>query len=264
MRRPTGPPCSMWLPIGLLMLGSCATVEPGHAAVVTSATSGMRDEPLGEGVTWVGPLAQVDTFDLRAQERNEDLIGIGADGVPVQANASVVTWHLVRDELAAFDRLVGPDPYDRTIRPIVQWAVRQVVAHWTAYELIDSRNRPRIQHDITALARERLRPLHIQLDEVFIRQLALPSKPLDDEVLATARLEQDVLAVPHRLELARGRADERREQGRAAATAHGVVAPTLNAATLADAARRAWSDLLASPSTEVEVVRGGTRVEIIP
>lgn len=245
-------------------LASCATVDAGHAAVVTSATRGVRPQPLGEGVTWVGPLAQVDTFDLRAQERTEDLIGIASDGAPVQANASIVTWHLIRDELVAFDREVGPDPYPRIIRPVVQWAVRQVVARFTAYDLIDSRNRPRIQREITELAARELRPLHVQLDEVFVRQLAVPSGPFQQQVLATGRLEQEVLALPHELELARGRADVRRDQARATAAAHALVAPTLTPPTLADAARRAWSDLLTSPSTQVEVVPDGSPVEIVP
>lgn len=257
--RPLGTLCC-----AVLALTSCATVEPGHAGVETTATHGVKRELLGEGVTWVGPLAQVDTFDLRAQERNEDLVGIAADGAPVQANASVVTWHLVRDELVAFDREVGPQPYERIIRPVVQWAVRQVVARWTAYDLVDSRNRPRIQGDVTALAARELRPLHVQLDEVFIRQLAVFSAPFEQEVLATGQREQEALAIPDALELARGRAEERRERARAIASAHALVAPTLDPRTLADAERRAWSDLLVSPSTEVQVVTPGSPVEIMP
>ena len=237
----------------LLAAGSaCATVPPGYAGVVTTP-SGVRSEPLTEGVSFIGPWSQADLFDLRAQERKENLRGVAADGAPVQANASVVTWHIIPEEVVAFDREVGPHPYSRLIRPVVQAAVRRVVARYPAFDLMDTRNLPSIQKEITELAAEATRPMHIQLDEVYLRSLTVVSAPLTAAILETSRLEQRVLAMRHEVEVARSQAEVLREEARALAGANTELGRTLTPQAIADSAQRAWARLLASPHTSVVV-----------
>jgi len=239
-----------WATLGLALTSACATVPPGYSAVVTGP-SGVWTSPVNEGVSFIGPWSQSDLFDLRAQERNEDLRGIAADGAPVQANASVVTWHLVPEELVAFDREVGPHPYSRIIRPIVQAAVRRVVARYPAFQLMDTRNLPAIQKQITELAAPDVRRMHIQLDQVYMRSLTVASAELNAAIVETSRLEQQVLAMQHEIEIARRQADVRREEARALATANLELEHSLTPAVIADSAERAWSHLLASPRTSV-------------
>ncbi len=236
----------------LTLTAACVTVPAGHGAVVTTP-GGVRPTPLTEGVSFIGPWSQADVFDLRAQERNEDLRGLAADGAPVQANASVVTWHLVPGELVAFDREVGPHPYSRLIRPIVQAAVRRVVARYPAFELIDTRNLPAIQREITELAAKQIRPMHVELEAVFMRSLVVASPALAAAIVDTSRVEQRVLAMPHKIEVARGQADVLREQGRSQAATNAALAPTLTPQGVADAEQRAWTRLLVSPNTQVIV-----------
>lgn len=248
--------------LGALLLSACATVPPGYGAVVTSAFGHMK--PLEEGVSWAGIGAQVDVIDLRQQEVNEDLRGVAADGAQVHANASVVTWHVIPQELVAFDREVGPLPYDRLIRPVVQAAVRRVVAGYSSFALMDTRNVPEIQARVLAIGREPLRRMHVQLDAVFMRSLTAISQPLEREIEATSTEEQVALTAPQLLELARQHADERRERGGAIARAHELVAPTLTPSTLEDARRRAWDALLTSPSTHVIAAETPAVLEIAP
>jgi regulator of protease activity HflC (stomatin/prohibitin superfamily) len=248
----------------IALTSACATVPPGYGAVVTLPW-GIRSAPLTEGVSWVGPWSTTDLLDLRAQERNEDLRGLAADGAPVQANASVVTWHLVPGELVAFDREVGPGAYPRVIRPIVQAAVRRVVAGYPVFELMDTRNLPRIQKAITDLAAGPLREMHIQLDSVFLRSLLPTSDALNAAIVDTSRLEQHVLALPHEIEVARSQAQVRREQGLAQKTADRDLDPTLTSKVIADARQRAWTALLVSPATSVFVSPESVpRIEVSP
>ncbi len=235
------------------LAAGCVTIPPGHAAVITPPWGGTDPKPAPEGVAWVGPLGQVDVLDLRSQERNEDLRGVAADGATVEANASVVTYHLIPDELVAFDEELGPEPYDRIIKPIVQAAVRQVVARYTAVEIIDTTNVPAIQAAVTELAGRQLRPMHVQLDMVFMRSLTVRSGPFYEEVLATGREEQLALTAPQLLAIARQRADVLREDGRSLSASHAILAPTLTTPQLEDQATRAWSALLLSPNTAVVV-----------
>jgi hypothetical protein len=95
-------------PIALVSFAACATVPSGGAGVVLGIR-GVEPEPLGEGIHFVGPLAAVEPYELRAQERNEDLEALSADGMVMDARASVMTFHPAQGEVVALAREIGPD-----------------------------------------------------------------------------------------------------------------------------------------------------------
>jgi hypothetical protein len=220
--------------------------------VLVTARRGVQPVPLGEGMHIIPLLARVDLYDLRGQERDEDLVAIAADGAPVEARASLVTFHVAPAELAAVDREIGPDYYNVIVRPIVRATVRRVVAGYDSFQLRDMTAVRALQGHASELAAERMRPYHVLLDAVDLRTLAVTASPrLQGQILETGVLEQRVLATPQRLELARRQGDARREEGRAIAHAHELVAPTLTPNVLADEARRATDRLLIAPATTV-------------
>jgi len=234
-----------WLP-------ACATVPPGQAGVLLRA-SGVAGEPLDEGVHFIGPLARVELYDLRAQEHNEDLTALSADGAMLEARASVLTFHPMPGQLVALAREVGPNYYEVLIRPLVRSTVRRVLAGLRADQL-DTAGIIGAEREITRLTAERLDSHHIVFDAISLRTLGLlPSSAAYRAVVDTAVKEQEVLAQRQREQLARQRADEGRERARGVAGAHALLAPTLSPAALAEAASRAWARLLTAPATRVEV-----------
>jgi hypothetical protein len=228
--------------------------------------SGVQLQALEEGAHAISPLSRVDLFDLRGQEKTEDLLALSADGAPVQARASLVTYHLVKEELAAVDREVGPDYYRVIVQPIIRSTVRLVLAAYPAAHLSSS-NIAAAQQEITRLAALRLRPYHILLDALDLRTLAVVVSPRAyAQVLDRGVLEQQVLAVPQKLEVTRQRAAALKESARAVATAHALYGPTLRPDVLYDTATRAESRLLTSPWTQVVVVDPSQpyRLEVVP
>jgi regulator of protease activity HflC (stomatin/prohibitin superfamily) len=265
----------MLLPRGVLTGGfivvvlattGCATIAPGHAGVLTTARAGVQPQPLGEGMHLVSPLSRVDDFDLRAQERNEDLIATSSDGVPIQARTSLVTYSIVPGELVALDRELGPGYYDVIVRPIVRSTVRRVLGAYRA-DALDTPTIRQLQAEATALAAARMRPYHVILEAIDMRTLQpIYSAASYQPILDAGVLEQQVLATPQKLEVARRRGDERREQARAIANGHARVAPTLTPLVLDDERRRAEEMLLAAPSTTVITIDRShpTTVEVAP
>jgi len=216
-----------------------------------------RETVLGEGAYVIPPLSQVELYDLRAQEHDEDLVGITSDGVPLEARTSLVTYSIAPGELAALDHEVGRDYYEVVVKPLVRSTVRRVLSGYRADEL-DPATLVAVQRQITVLAAERLRPFHILLDSIDLRTLAIVmSEESYRTVLDVGVLEQRLLAQPQRLEVARQRGEERRARARAIAAANAHLAPTLTPEVLKDDAVRATSALLSSPSTHV-VVEDGT------
>ena len=251
----------------LIAAGSgCASVPPGYGAVLVTASGGVQSPALTEGIHVLPPLAHVDLYNLRGQERTEDIAAIAADGAPVQARASLVTYHVADCELPDLDRQVGPDYYQVIILPIVRSTVRRVIAQYPSSELSTPTIRV-AQSQIARLAAERMRPFHIILDSLDLRTLAvLLSEHAYAAVMDTGVLEQRLQETPQTLEVARRRGEVLREKARSIAGAHELVAPTLTANVLADDRLRAFSTLLTSPTTRVVVGAKGrsNRLEIEP
>ena len=249
-----------WLVLALVAVGGCATIPSGSAAVVMTPNG--RVAVLGEGAHVLSPLSHVELYDLRAQERDEDLVGITSDGVPVAARASLVTYAIAPNELAALEREIGRGYYDVVIRPVIRSTVRRVLSAYRADEL-DAPTIIEAQRRISELAAERLRPHHIVLDSIDLRTLAvMMSQESYRAVVDLGVLEQQLLAQPQTLEVARQRGEARRQRARSIASAHAQVAPTLTPAVLADEASRAAAALMSSPSTRVLVDDGSQPIAL--
>ena len=234
----------------------CATVPPGAGGVLWSPGSGVQPEPLGEGQHFIGFGAAVDVYDLRAQERNEDLVGVTADGAPVEAGASVVTFHLVAQELPALDREIGPAYYPTVIAPLVRATARRILSRLTSAELTTTNIRA-AQEWMRELLVPALRPMHIVLDDVVFRRVTLTSKAAYAAVLETGELEQAAIEARADIAAAYTRAEERRARAQGIAAQMSTVAPSLTRQSLEEARIRARERLLTSPSTSVLVRPGG-------
>jgi regulator of protease activity HflC (stomatin/prohibitin superfamily) len=213
----------------------------------------------------LAPWNHIDGYDLRGQEHDEDIWALTADGAPVEARASLVTCHPIPDQLVQLDREVGTDYYRVLVRPIVRSTVRRVLAGYQASQITSS-NILLAQKQITNDAALKLQLVHVVLDSVDLRTMVVRLQGFYDKVLETGAIEQDVLAGPARLELARRRAEAHREDAASIEKAHARIAPTLTARLLRDEARRAEARLLSSPGTTVVVASPGepVRLEVAP
>lgn len=251
MRSPT-----ILLPVMLAAVAlaspACATVESGQVAVVTAGSNG-APTVLGEGLHALSPLDSVETYQTRLQERTERMVALSADGAPIVAGASVLTFHLVQSEIVALSREIGPDYYQRILRPTLQAATMQVFSRIRAANLTTPYLRA-AELQIAALARPTLSRSHIALESVVLRDVRAVAPLTYAKIVAAADLEQVLQAMTHRLELARRQAANRREQAHGEADALRAVAPTLSPLIVEDIRIRAWNELLRSPETTIHLV----------
>ena len=234
-----------------LLSAACASVPSGRRAVVVSALG--RTRTLEEGSAFVGPLSQVQIYDVRATEHDEDLTALTAEGVAIFAGSSLVTYRLAPDELAALNRETGPDYYRILVLPLIRSTVRRVFAAYRWDEL-DSDGILRAQKEISEDAARRLGPFHIVLESVAIRGVTLASPLANAAVTGIAVEEQRALARRQQVVIAARRADALRQEGRGTDASLAVIAPTLTQEELADDGQRAWARLLAAPNSRIVVV----------
>jgi regulator of protease activity HflC (stomatin/prohibitin superfamily) len=242
----------------------CATVPPGQGAVVLGP-SGVRPEPLTEGVSSIPWFGSVSLYDLRQQQLTVRFHALTSDGGLVTASASVVTYRIVPEELVALARETGPDYGQILVRPEAEAAVRAVVGGLPADEL-DSDHILLAQAEITRRAAARLRPYHVLLESVDLRTLQVVAPLAQLEVARALVLEQRLLTAPRELEIAQKKADALREEARGLADQLEAIAPSLSPQTLEDRRRRAWDGLLRAPSSSVVVEAAGlpAALEVAP
>ena len=226
------------------------SVPSGHRAVVLSPGGLVRT--LDEGFFPISALSQSEVYDVRAQERTEDLVALTADAAPVAARSSLVTYSLVPDELEALDRETGPDYDAVVVRPLLRSVVRRVLAG-ERWDQLDSDGILAAQKEITNETAMLLRPFHIILESVVIRGVFVDLPLTNASIEKASAWEQRALEARQRVEIARGRSAALRQAANGQSAAHAIVAPTLTPQVLADARRRAWERLLAASSSAVQV-----------
>jgi regulator of protease activity HflC (stomatin/prohibitin superfamily) len=181
------------------------------------------------------------------------LAALSSDGAMLEAHASVMTFHPVPTEVVALARETGPDYYHVVVRPVVRSTLRRVLAAFRV-DALDTPGIGRAERAVTEETAQRLRPYHIVFDSISLRTLRIaPRSEAYQAVVETGVKEQEALAAPQLVELARQHAEERRAEGRGIAGAQSVIAPTLTPALLMDEENQGWSRLLNAPSTQVEV-----------
>ncbi len=252
-----------WMILFVSSMSSCVSVHSGSGAV--RITSDGRMSQLTEGQHFLSPLDQVDIFNLREQGMTERFVTLTADGVPVLASDSLVSYHIASSELVALDREIGPDYRSTVIDPIVSSAVRRVLASYRWSEL-DSTHIRIAQDRITKLAAQKLRPYYIELESILIRNLTAQLPLLQQAINSTSIVEQKSLTALEEIELARYEASRKRNEADGIVSANRTLNPSLTSAVLKDAEIKAWEALSISPNTEVIVLPNNfsSIVEVTP
>jgi regulator of protease activity HflC (stomatin/prohibitin superfamily) len=248
------------LSFGAALCAGCVTVPPGHAALVTDL--GGLLEPLGEGVHLIDPFASTELIDLRQQEHNDDFHAVTTDGAEIEAGTSLVTYRFAPGELKALAREVGSDVYAVAISPVVSSRARRVLGQLRLDEL-DTEHLRAAQAEITRSASAELRPLHILLESVDLREVTPTSRLVQRGYQQLAVYEQKVQAAPDQLRMAADAADQLRARAVGVVAAHAAVAPTLNPSALAESRVRAFQQLLQSKNASV-FTDGAPAVEVSP
>lgn len=252
-----------WALLPFIAVTGCATVPSGDRALVISPLG--AEETIDEGTSLIFPFSRVDYFDLRAQERNEDLIGLTAEGAPVIARSSLVTYRIDPDGLSALDHELGPDYYDVLIKPLLYSTVRKVFASYPWLEL-DSDHIIQAQKRITKILRDHLKPYPIVLEGVEMREVLIDLSGAYREVEDTEVWKENVLKSAQEIKVARAQADALRRTATGVFNSHRLIAPTLTGRLISDTERRAWGDLISSPTSTVKVIGASppSLVEVTP
>lgn len=162
--------------VGMLAgLGAgCAKVESGHGGVMWTAWSGTQEEPHAEGWYFVAPWNKMYTYDVRTQDKREDLHVLANNGLSIKLESSV-RYRAKGDELFSLHTTIGPEYYDVILAPAIRSAAREVGGRYAPEEIYSTKRRV-VESEIYEETKKIVGPRPVVLEAILVRNVDLPDK----------------------------------------------------------------------------------------
>ncbi len=241
----------------ILISKSAVTVDSGQAGVLYKTFGGgvVTDQlPMDEGFHIVAPWNKVFIYEVRQQELFEKMKVLSSNGLEIQIDASA--WYQpVRAKLGFLHQNLGKDYLDRVIKPAIRSAARSVVGRYTPEQLYSSK-RDVIQDEIFEETKKILENQNVQLNQVLVRDVTLPST-IKDAIERKLKQEQESLEYEFRLVTAKKEAEKVTIEAQGKADANKILSASLTDKILQDKGIDATLKLAQSPNTKVVIVGGG-------
>lgn len=157
--------------------GGCmtTTIGSGEAGVRYSVISGTNlDQFAGEGLKVHPPWVRIYRYDVRVQEKLEDITALSSNGLSIGMDASV-RWRPSVDQLPLLHTTYGTDYYSKLVQPELRSAVREIVGQYTPEELYSTR-RQELQEQIFERVSQGIARGYVVAEAVLIRNVQLPEQ----------------------------------------------------------------------------------------
>ncbi|MFV0566590.1 MAG: prohibitin family protein [Flavobacteriaceae bacterium] len=241
----------------VLLSKSAVTIGSGQAGVLYKTFGGgvVTDEPpLGEGFHIVAPWNKVFVYEVRQQEKLEKMNVLSSNGLDIKLEASV--WFQPKyNDLGKLHKEKSEMYIDRVLLPAIRSAARSVVGRYTPEQLYSSK-RDAIQQEIFAETKKIVDEQYIQLNEVLVRDVTLPST-IKDAIERKLKQEQESLEYEFRLVTAQKEAEKQRIEAQGKADANKILSASLTDKILQDKGIEATIKLSESPNSKVIVIGSG-------
>ena len=232
------------------------TIDPGEKAVLFKRFGGGLDVKnlKGEGFHVIAPWNKLYTYDIRTKEALEKMEVLSKNGLTIVVELSY-RYQPQSDKIGELHGNIGADYLKVILRPEIRSATREVIGKYLPEELYSTK-REVIQDEIFQRTKENVEKKYLILDEVLIREVALP-KTLKDAI--EKKLEEEQLSFQYDFLLDRERKEAERKiiEAKAKAESNRILNASLTSNILKDKGIEATLELAKSPNSKVVVVGGG-------
>lgn len=248
--------------IGIVLLiifisKSTVTIGSGEAGVLYKTFAGgvVTDEPpLNEGFHLVAPWNKVIVYEVRQQSLEESMTVLSSNGLEIRVDAS--TWFQpTYSDLGKLHSEKGEAYIQRLLQPAIRSAARAVVGRYIPEQLYASK-REAIQKEILEETRILLKDQYVQVNEVLVRDVALPEN-IKDAIERKLRQEQESLEYEFRLTKATQEAERQRIDAEGKARANEILNASLTPNILREKGIQATVDLAKSNNAKTVIIGGG-------
>jgi regulator of protease activity HflC (stomatin/prohibitin superfamily) len=241
----------------IVITKSAVTIGSGEAGVLfkTFGEGVVIDEPaMGEGFHIVAPWNKVFVYEVRQQEILEKMNVLSSNGLDIKLEASV--WFQPDfKNLGKLHQEKSEMYKERVLLPAIRSAARSVVGRYTPEQLYSSK-RDAIQQEIFEETKKIVEDQYIQLNEVLVRDVTLPST-IKDAIERKLKQEQESLEYEFRLVTASKEAEKQIIEAQGKADANKILSASLTDKILQDKGIEATIKLSESSNSKVVVIGSG-------
>ncbi len=251
------------LPIGIVIVAvifvvifwsrMTVNIGAGHAGVLFETFSGGVDttRTYGEGFHFLAPWNEMIQYETRQQEIAEDMNVLSSNGLEIKADVSA--WY--RPEYAKIGLLhanIGKDYLRRVVIPALRSSARSVIGRYTP-EQIYSTKRDAIQDEIFEEARNILDEKYIDLSQILIRSIVLPST-IKSAIEGKLKQEQESLEYEFKIQKAQKEAKRQIIDAQGKAEANRILNASLTSNILREKGISATVKLAESNNSKIIVI----------
>jgi prohibitin 1 len=243
------------LVIAVLIPGCMSTtVRSGESAVRYSVFGGTDlDDTVGEGLQVHAPWVDIIRYDVRVQEKLEDITALSSNGLSIGMDVSV-RWKPDPSTLPELHTTYGTDYYRKLVQPELRSAAREVVGLFTPEELYSSK-RDELQTEMIQRVRTGVETEYVGIEAVLIRDVRLPQQI---QTAIENKLEEEQEAQRYEFTLQKEKLEAQRKQIEAEGEAEyqRIITQSLSPAFLRFKGIEATRELANSNNSKVVVVGG--------
>jgi len=252
--------------IGLIVLvtvfKSSVTINGGQGGVLFKTFNGGIDteNTYGEGWHLIAPWNDMITYEVRQQEVLEDMAVLSSNGLEISLEVSAWYQPMFKD-LPKLHQEKGQNYLDRVVKPAIRSASRSVIGRYTPEEIYSTK-RDAIQLEINVETKKVLDKQYIQLNEILVRDITLPST-IKTAIEGKLRQEQESLEYEFKLQKAKKEAEKVIIEAQGKADANKILNASLTSNILKEKGIEATLKLAESPNSKVVVVGGADGLPLI-
>lgn len=207
----------------------------------------------GEGLTILFPWNSLFIYDVREQERSEDVEVLSYNGLIISVGLSY-RFQPDADKVALIHQRLGPDYTSKLVQPLLQSTVREVIGNYRPEELFTTHSAT-LQEEIGQIAQRKIEPYFIRINQIFVKRVKLPEM-VENAIQDKLVLQQVAEGYDFRL------VSEERERQRKLIESDGIrqynanIAGSLTSPVLRYMSIRAMERLATSSNSKVVVLGG--------
>lgn len=231
------------------------TIISGQAGVRYTPFGGTDlERTYGEGINIHAPWVDVIRYDVRVQERLENMEALSVNGLSIGTDVSV-RWRPDEPRLPQLHTTYGTDYYRKLIQPELRSVVREVIGQFTPEQLYSSQ-RTVLQDDIFERVRDGVNDDFVLVEAVLIRDVRLPDQI---KVAIEDKLKEEQEAERYEFTIAKERleADRKRIEAEGEADYQRIITASLTSQFLRFKGIEATQQLANSPNSKTVIVGGG-------
>lgn len=242
--------------VGAMAAGCMTTtLVSGQAGVHYSRLGGTdTDKVYGEGLTVHAPWVNVIKYDVRVQERLENMEALSSNGLSIGTDISV-RWRPRSETLPLLHINYGVDYFRKLIGPELRSVVREVIGQFTPEELYSSR-RTELQDQIFSRVKESVESEDVVIEAILIRDVRLPDQ-IKMAIENKLKEEQEAERYEFTIEKERLEAERKRIEAEGEAAYQQIITASLTSQFLRFKGIEATQQLANSPNSKTVIVGGG-------